>query len=475
VGDDAVTGGRGASGRPGALGRLGRLGRAAAAAALSASLLAVGLAAPGAAFGAGAVSFGTPTATSTFEVGIALAEPVTLPSGVTRVEALVRTGTSASSFVADVPVAGPGPTTLQYQLDTPSGSFIPNTLVTLQFRVTLADGSREIGPSATVRYNDTRFAWKTLSGSVVRVHWVDGSEAFGQRALSIGETAVANVSRLLGVTETEPIDFFIYADTASFYDVLGPGTRENVGGVAFPDIRTLLANIGPNAVDDPWVGIVIPHELTHLVFGTATANPYHAPPHWFNEGLAVYLSQGYSSSDKDAVSGAAGSGSLMPLSALDGQFPTAGDRFSLAYSESVSAIDYLIRSHGQVALVKLIKSYAGGVTDDEAFSAALGVDVRGFETAWLAQLGVSEPSPFGPQPAPAGPVPADWAGAGATPGIAAGPAASAGGGATAGQPNGQDLLVEAIATAVLAVAFIAAVALVLRWRRRRSAGGGDAT
>jgi hypothetical protein len=37
---------------------------------------------------------------------------------------------------------------------------------------------------------------------------------------------------------------------------------------------------------------VVPHELVHLVFDTAVKNPYHFPPRWLNEGLAVYLSEG---------------------------------------------------------------------------------------------------------------------------------------------------------------------------------------
>ena len=101
----------------------------------------------------------------------------------------------------------------------------------------------------------------------------------------------------------------------------------------------------------------------------------------------------------------------MPLRALVGQFPTTADRFGLAYDESVSAIDYLIRTHGQEALVKLIRSYADGVSDDAAFQAALGVDVAGFEQGWLGDLGVGEPVPFGPRPAPPGPLPPDWAAA----------------------------------------------------------------
>ena len=108
------------------------------------------------------------------------------------------------------------------------------------------------------------------------------------------------------MTETEPIDFFIYADQDAFYDALGPGTRENVGGQANAEIRTLFALITAGR-DRRLLGraVVIPHELTHLVFDTAVDNPYHFPPRWLNEGLAVYQSEGYGSGDRGLVEDAA--------------------------------------------------------------------------------------------------------------------------------------------------------------------------
>ena len=44
----------------------------------------------------------------------------------------------------------------------------------------------------------------------------------------------------------------------------------------------MFANIGAvPSHDKPWVGgWWSPHELTHLVFDTATRNPFHEPPHW---------------------------------------------------------------------------------------------------------------------------------------------------------------------------------------------------
>lgn len=422
---------------------------------------------------AAAPVFGTPTATAKFLDGIDVSEPATLPAGVRRVEALVHTGGGTRTVAEEIPLPPAGATTLSFHFATPSGSLIPNTLVEVHFRVTMDDGSMVDGPVASVRYEDSRYDWKTLAGRVVRVHWTEGSDAFGQRALAIGEKAIDDVSALLGVQETEPIDFYIYADRTAFYDVLGPGSRENVGGSAFTDIRTLIANIGPGDINDPWVGIVIPHELTHLVFATAVDNPYHFPPRWLNEGIAVYLSQGYVASDRAAVENAARAGTLMPLVSIEGEFPTTADRFSLAYSESVSSIDHLVQQYGRDVLVKLIRTYADGVTDDEAFRNAIGVDVAGFQAGWFDSLGVPEPSPAGPQPAPSGPLPADWQGAAATAGAAGSAVASQIPGAAPGAvaPAGPTLPVLLLAAVV--VVLVAVIVLASRRRRRPAVAWAD--
>jgi len=47
------------------------------------------------------------------------------------------------------------------------------------------------------------------------------------------------------------------------------------------------------------------HELTHLVFDTAVRNPYHYPPRWLNEGVATYLTEGFSPWLRTAVEAAA--------------------------------------------------------------------------------------------------------------------------------------------------------------------------
>jgi hypothetical protein len=130
------------------------------------------------------------------------------------------------------------------------------------------------------------------------------------------------------------------------------------------------------------------------------------------------------------VEDAAKNGTLIPLDGLTGQFPNGND-FFLAYAESVASVDYMIRTYGSDSLVSLVRSYADGRTNDEAFTAALGLDMTGFSTAWFTSVHATPKPRYGPQPAPPGPVPSAWTGApGGAPASAA-PGAPAAPGATA--------------------------------------------
>jgi hypothetical protein len=409
--------------------------------------------------------FGTPTIEGSFGKDLIAVQPVTLDAAPDRVEILITTAEGTPPLVAEVPAPSrAGFRRFEYTITPATGSFLPNTPVRVRWRFTM-DGQASMSPEARTVIRDERFDWQTVEGDIVRVHWYEGDRAFGERALQIGERAVKETAGLLGVTEEKPVDFFIYADQDAFYDALGPGTRENVGGQANADIRTLFAHIPPSSINDAWVENVVPHELTHLVFDTAVGNPYHFPPRWLNEGLAVYLSIGYGADDRSAVERAARNGDLIPLDGLAGQFPTSADKFGLAYSESVSSVDFFVRNHGRDALIQLIRSYADGRTDDEAFTAAIGMDVAAFNETWMADLGAVAPKRHGPQPAPPGPMPQAWGG-GATPALPSQPPSTAPSPADPAEPpaTSRTWLLVVVLVAIL----VASVLLFMRDRGRRA-------
>ena len=289
-----------------------------------------------------------------------------------------------------------------------SGHIVPNTRWDYRFRVINDDGSAT-GPVATHRYADERLEWQVLEGDRVNVWWHEGGDGFGRQALGIAEEALASASELLGVGEMDPIDFYIYSDTREFREAMGPATRENVGGQAHPSIRTLFGLIEPRQIGSDWIEELITHELVHLVFHEAVDNPYQYPPRWLNEGLAVYVSRGYTEGDRLQVGGAARAGTIIPLEGLGGNFPTRTTRSGLAYAESVSAVGFFVETYGEEQLVKLITSFADGTGPNEAFIAATGDDLATFDEAWLDSLGAEPPEPYGPRESEPGPVPDAWA------------------------------------------------------------------
>jgi hypothetical protein len=353
---------------------------------------------------AGSITFGTPTATSKFLQGIDFSQPYTGGSGMKEVDIVFQIEGVFGTSVAQV--ENPGSSVFDYVFDTSAGELEANTSVTAHFHVTFTDGSTQDGPSISITYADDRFDWHTMTGKLVRIHWYEGDDNFARQALQMGENGIADAASFLGYAETKPIDFFVYADQQSFYDALGPGTRDNVGGQANPDIRTLFALVAPDELS--YAATVVPHELTHVVFDDVTRNPYHFPPHWLNEGIAVYVSQGFDNSDRNRVATAVSNGTLMPLSAIRGQFPTTQAQFYLAYAESVSAVDYFIRTYGGPAMKKLVATFGTGASDDEAFTAAIGIGVDEFDRRWQQSVGVSAIPSYGPQPAPTGPLPPGW-------------------------------------------------------------------
>jgi hypothetical protein len=390
---------------------------------LATALLLSAAAVPGAILAASPV-FGTPTATSP------LGEDVTFTSQISGddivgVDVLVRlVGFDVNIVLTATPGGQADTWQVTQPLDIPTsvgcscvfeGNSSPNTDFEFQFRVRASDGTLTLGPIAQGRVEDTRFAWRTMDRDLVSVHWYAGDDAFARTAADLANDAIDRAAELLGTTLPAPVDLFVYDTQQALLEAVSPN-RENIAGEAHHDIRTMFVWLEGDLGVDGFAAEVVRHELTHLVFDAATRNPYHGPPLWLNEGIAVYLSAGYSAADRGAVEGAAATGALIPLDGIAAYFPAPPDQFFLAYAEAVSAVDFFVRTYGEPDLWDLVRSYAQGMTDDAAFSAATGADVDAFNSAWFESLGATVPEPLGPQPGPTGPVPPDWAPGGATPG-----------------------------------------------------------
>jgi hypothetical protein len=416
-------------------------------------------------------SFGTPTVTAELNEPITFSSPIS-GDDIAGVDVLVRLVGDPTTIVLP---AGPGEAagtwsvTQALDIATSSqceclfeGNSAPNTRFEFQFRVRAADGTVTLGPVAQGVVEDKRFNWRTLEQGLVRVHSYAGDDAFARGAADYANEAIDRASELLGTTLPAPVDLFVYDTQQDLLEAVSPN-RESIAGEAHREIQTMFVWLPHEQDIDGFNGEVVRHELTHLVFDAATENPYHDPPTWLNEGIAVYLSVGYSGYYRSFVEGAAGSDTLIPLDGLTGIFPP-GQAFHLAYGESVSAVDFFVRTHSEQTLWDLVRSYRQGMTDDAAFTAATGSDAAAFNAAWFESLGEAVPAPLGPQPGAPGPLPPDWAPGGATPGPTLAPGqtpptprpTATGRPGEPGQPTGTDGLMRVV-TLTLWVVVIALV------------------
>ena len=77
-------------------------------------------------------------------------------------------------MVPNPPAAGSA--TLTYRLDPADGHILANTPMVARWRLIAADDPTDVqlGPEVRITYLDDRFTWKTQTGGIVTVHWVDG-------------------------------------------------------------------------------------------------------------------------------------------------------------------------------------------------------------------------------------------------------------------------------------------------------------
>jgi hypothetical protein len=375
-----------------------------AAAFLLAPLLGLAACAPVAA--AGAVSFDAPKGTAILLQPLVFRD--TFRSDVTpvRVELIASSPYVAGSSVEEVPVTRLTSGAWQASVSQP-GTGSANTIYQFAFRVTLPGGVISTSPVATVTVTDDRFAWRTVSGPTVTLHWYAESRSVAQGWLAAAVSAVRRAATAFGVSSVAHLDFFIYDESQPFLDAVGAGANADAAGVYIPETHTAFGTVLASDLGSSWPDTEIAHEVTHHVFEIVTHNAYHAPPFWLDEGLAVYYSEGIGPRNAELRQGI-NQGAIIPLDGLRGAFPSSTDLFALSYAEAVSAVDFFLRQYGQPALPRLLAIYAQGATDDEAFEAATSGTAAAFDAAWLESIGVRPPPAYGPRPAPLGPVPAGW-------------------------------------------------------------------
>ncbi len=133
-------------------------------------------------------------------------------------------------------------------------------------------------------------------------------------------------------------------------------------------------------------GRVIRHELTHI-FNLIQTD--FQCPHWLTEGLAVRSEKmALPPSWLTTLRERNAAGTLFTLDTVLYGFvrPKNQDEWGLAYCQSRLYVDYLIATHGEGAVAKLLTAYQQGKSNAEAIPLACGVPQTEFEAGYLKHV-----------------------------------------------------------------------------------------
>jgi len=154
--------------------------------------------------------------------------------------------------------------------------------------------------------------------------------------------------------------------------------------VAFTEKKIIVLKIesAENVIRSPEILL---HEIVHIFFAE-TSSPERIPV-WMHEGIAQYLS-GYELTidDRIRLANALVSDNIISLTEMDTLFHFNQVKARLAYIESLTAIQFIIKQHGVDALKSLIQNVQMNMTLNQAFLDALGYDFIDFKINWYEEL-----------------------------------------------------------------------------------------
>lgn len=236
-------------------------------------------------------------------------------------------------------------------------------------------------------YLDPRFEWELLSDGLLTVYYYGPTQKRAKTILQAGQEAVVKMSRVLGVSDVDPISIIAYNNYRHMSVALPPraqAVREDLvtQGQAFTEIRVVLV-----LAYDPDISGITSHEITHVLIDDSAGRGYGVLPIWLNEGLAEFGNISPSESYDNALLYGIYTRRVKPLWHLQ-SFSGAPDDVVIGYGQSRSVVSYLINVYGEEKMAQFMKNLGKTLSVDDALVEIYGFDQRGLDSEWRDWIGL---------------------------------------------------------------------------------------
>ncbi len=274
----------------------------------------------------------------------------------------------------------------QFTEQLESGQYAPGTQLRSWWQLRTQDGSTLETTPEVFEYTDTNQDWHLLSGEQVDLFWYGNTESRAKDLLSSAEDALVRLKSNIGLAETRRVRIYVYnsqTDMSRALERRSEGYDNNVIALGVSvDERTLLL-LGSHRDARQTVA----HELSHIVVGLATDNPYAGLPRWLNEGLAMYAEGKLPDANQRALDAGVHDDSLLSVRSMS-SYSGQASQVDLFYGEVYSVVDYMLKEYGRDKMSEFLRVFAQGTRQEDALQQVYGFGLDELDNRWRASLGL---------------------------------------------------------------------------------------
>jgi len=288
----------------------------------------------------------------------------------------------------------------QHVEELEAGQFAPGTILRSWWQLTTDDGTTQISEPGTFAYDDHHHDWKIIAGERVDLYWYGSDKDNAQELLEAADGAVARLEEEIGISVEQRPRVYVYNNRQEMSKALSRRSESYdpfvlTLGVKVDESTVLL--LGPHRHSR----LTLAHELSHVVVGMATDNPYTALPRWLDEGLAMYAEEELPADNAEALKRAIKRDDLLSIRSMT-SYSGRADLVDLYYGEVYSVVDFMLSEYGSDKMRELLTVFSEGIRQEEALLRVYGFGLGELDTRWRASLGLGPREiPTGETPSPA--------------------------------------------------------------------------
>ena len=261
----------------------------------------------------------------------------------------------------------------------------PASKIEYYFEIFFKDGSTYRTEIKNDILLDSRFEWDLVQGDIVDVYFHGPVSRRAKNVLEACDKSVNDISNLLGVDSNKRISLVMYNNYSEMFDVVVKKSQTQAGsliteGQAFSTENIVIVDGGARSA----LGVAT-HEITHIIVSRATKDSYVGVPLWLNEGLAEYGNIEQDSGYDRYLEWAVDTNRLFPFSSLN-RFPGNPNLTLVAYGQSKSFIEFLVKEYPEENMKNLMKEISGRKSIDDSFISSYGKNLNDLESEWKSTL-----------------------------------------------------------------------------------------